>query len=159
MNKKQEQQKKAKEVVNEENMQSEKERKRIEKNKRERILSKERRELRDEQNGLMLLQIQRLEGENDELRNKIDGLFQELSTLLPQEQVQQVKEILSVQSEETKVVTDEIIKLRYINQNLVSRIERLSEEFSKMMPGDQFESLLVSLIFKHSALCKTEDEE
>jgi hypothetical protein len=113
-------------------MQSEKERKRIEKNKRERILSKQRRELRDEQNGLMLLQIQRLEGENDELRNKIDGLFQELSTLLPQEQVQQVKEILSVQSEETQVVTDEIIKLRYINQNLESRIERLSEELSKM---------------------------
>ena len=122
--------KKAKEATGTRNEQSEKDRKRIERNKRERVLAKQRKQLRDEENKRMLLQIERLQDANDALRVQIDDLLQELSTLLSPEQVQKIKEILSIQSEENKIVTDEIFKLQDIKKDLESRIERLSEELS-----------------------------
>lgn len=144
--------KKAKEVTGTRNEQSEKDRKRIERNKRERVLSKQRGEVRDEENKLMLSQIERLQDANDALRVQIDDVLQELSTLLSREQVQKIKEILSIESEENKLVTEKIFQLQFINKDLESRIERLSEELSKMMPRDQIKSILGRLTFEHSAL-------
>lgn len=74
----------------------EKDRKRIERNKRERMLSKQRAQLKADKNKLMTNQIQKLQQENEELRQKIEGLFDELSVLIPPDQVEIVRQRLSM---------------------------------------------------------------
>ena len=75
---------------------AEKDRKRIERNKRERMLSKQRAQLKADKNKLMTNQIQKLQQENAELRQKIEGLFDELSMLIPPDQVEVVRQKLAM---------------------------------------------------------------
>ena len=74
----------------------EKDRKRIKRNKRERMLSKQRAQLKADKNKLLTNQIQKLQQENAELRQKIEGLFDELSVLIPPDQVEIVRQKLSM---------------------------------------------------------------
>lgn len=113
------------------NLQSDQDRKRIERNKRERILSKQRREQRNEENRLMTEKIRKLQYYNDEIKAKIDALFKELSTLLPPERLKEVKEALSKHN----FTTNDEISSSLINDNeeLQKKINTISDELSSFL--------------------------
>ena len=69
-------------------------RKRIERNKRERMRAKERAKLKRDKNKEMSDEIQKLQKENAQLKMKIQLLFDELSTLVPREKVEVVRQSL-----------------------------------------------------------------
>lgn len=68
--------------------------KRIERNKRERMRAKERAKLKRDKNKEMSDEIQKLQMENAQLKKKIQLLFDELSTLVPREKVEVVRQTL-----------------------------------------------------------------
>ncbi|GFH59725.1 predicted protein [Chaetoceros tenuissimus] len=70
--------------------------KRIERNMRERMRAKERAKLKREKNKDMSDEIQKLQKENAQLKIKIQLLFDELSTLVPREKVEIVRQSLLV---------------------------------------------------------------
>lgn len=114
-------------------LQSEQDRKRIERNRRERILSKQRREQRNEKNRQMTEQIRRLQYCNDEIKAKIDALFKELSTLLSPEKVEEVKEALSKHNfKATDDISSSLIK---DNDELQKRIKTISDDLSPLLPA------------------------
>lgn len=114
-------------------LQSEQDRKRIERNRRERILSKQRREQRNEENRQMTEQIRRLQYSNDEIKAKIDALFKELSTLLSPEKVEEVKEALSKHNfKATDDISSSLIK---DNDELQKRIKTISDDLSPLLPA------------------------
>lgn len=117
------------------NLQSDQDRKRIERNKRERILSKQRREQRNEENRLMTEKIRKLQFSNDEIKAKIDALFKELSTLLPPERLKEVKEALSKHN----FTTNDEISSSLINDNeeLQRKINTISGELSSFLPTSE----------------------
>jgi hypothetical protein len=82
------------------NEEKEKDRKRIERNKRERMRAKERAKQKSDKNEEMSEEIQKLQKENEQLRKKIELLFDELSSLLPQEKVEVVRQNLSIQHQQ-----------------------------------------------------------
>lgn len=116
-------------------LQSDQDRKRIERNKRERILSKQRREQRNEENRLMTEKIRKLQYSNDEIKAKIDALFKELSTLLPPERFKEVKEALSKHN----FTTSDEISSSLINDNeeLQKKINTISDELSSFLPTSE----------------------
>ena len=81
-------------------VEKEKDRKRIERNKRERMRAKERAKQKSDKNKEMSEEIHKLQKENEQLRKKIELLFDELSSLLPQEKVEVVRQNLSIQHQQ-----------------------------------------------------------
>lgn len=64
---------------------------------RQKFLAKKRSQKRSEMNNLMQLEIARVHRSNEEIRAKIKGLFDELSTILPAERIEEVRRELNEQ--------------------------------------------------------------
>ncbi|GFH59724.1 predicted protein [Chaetoceros tenuissimus] len=62
---------------------------------RQKFLAKKRSQKRKEMNNLMQIEIARVHKSNEEIRAKIEGLFDELSTLLPAERIEEVRRELN----------------------------------------------------------------
>ena len=114
---------------------SEQERKRVERNRRERILSKQRRQQRNEENRQMTEKIRILQFSNDEIKAKIDDLFKELQALLPPEKLEEVKEALSKHNfTSTGEISSSLIN---DNEELQKKINTISEELSSFLPTSE----------------------
>lgn len=77
---------------------------------RQKFLAKKRSQKRREMNNLMQLEIARVHRSNEEIRAKIEGLFDELSTILPAERIEEVRrelnEIGRIPEDESSSVQD-----------------------------------------------------
>lgn len=62
---------------------------------RQKFLAKKRSQKRKEMNNLMQMEIARVHKSNEEIRAKIEGLFDELATLLPAERIEEVRRELN----------------------------------------------------------------
>ena len=62
---------------------------------RQKFLAKKRSQKRKEMNNLMQMEIARVHRSNEEIRAKIEGLFEELSTILPAERIEEVRRELN----------------------------------------------------------------